>query len=63
MADVSDSHRRYLSDEQIDAYRRDSYVTPDVIDAERIGELRAVTERFVDRSRAISVSDNLFAPH
>lgn len=61
MADASDSHRRYLTNEQIDAYRRDGYVAlTGVIDAERIGELRAVTERFVDRSRTIGVSDDLF---
>jgi ectoine hydroxylase-related dioxygenase (phytanoyl-CoA dioxygenase family) len=61
MADASCSHHRYLSDEQIDAYRRDGYVAlTSVIDAERIGELRAVTEGFVDRSRAISASDGLF---
>jgi ectoine hydroxylase-related dioxygenase (phytanoyl-CoA dioxygenase family) len=61
MADASCSHHRYLSDEQIDAYRRDGYVAlTGVIEAERIGELRAVTEGFVDRSRAISASDGLF---
>lgn len=50
-----------LSQQQIDAYRRDGYVSlPGVIDAGRIAELRAVTGRFVDRSRAISASDNLF---
>jgi ectoine hydroxylase len=61
MTDETGSQRRYLSDEQIDAYRRDGYVSlPGVIDAGRIAELRAVTGRFVDRSRAISASDNLF---
>ena len=61
MADASDSPRRYLSDEQVDAYRRYGYVAlTGVIDAERIGQLRTVTERFVDRSRAISASDGLF---
>ncbi len=61
MTNETGSQRRYLSDEQIDAYRRDGYVSlPGVIDAGRIAELRAVTGRFVDRSRAISASDNLF---
>ena len=61
MTDETGSQRRYLSDEQIDAYRRDGYVAlPGVIDADRIAELRAVTGRFVDRSRAINASDNLF---
>jgi ectoine hydroxylase-related dioxygenase (phytanoyl-CoA dioxygenase family) len=61
MTDETGSQRRYLSDEQIDAYRRDGYVAlPGVIDAGRIAELRKVTGRFVDRSRAICASDNLF---
>jgi ectoine hydroxylase-related dioxygenase (phytanoyl-CoA dioxygenase family) len=61
MTNETGSQRRHLSDEQIDAYRRDGYVSlPGVIDAGRIAELRAVTGRFVDRSRAISASDNLF---
>ena len=61
MADASGSQQRYLTDEQIDAYRRDGYVAlTSVIDARRISELRAVTERFVDRSRAIGASDGLF---
>lgn len=61
MTNETGSQRRYLSDEQIDAYRRDGYVSlPGVIDAGHIAELRAVTGRFVDRSRAISASDNLF---
>lgn len=61
MADASGSQQRYLTDEQIDAYRRDGYVAlTSVIDARRISELRAVTERFVDRSHAIGASDGLF---
>lgn len=61
MADAPGSHRRYLTDEKIDAYRRDGYVAlTGVIDARRIAELRAATERFVDRSRTISASDGLF---
>jgi ectoine hydroxylase len=61
MTNETGSQRRYLTDEQIDAYRRDGYVSlRGVIDARRIAELRAVTGRFVDRSRAISASDNLF---
>jgi len=61
MTNETGSQRRYLSDEQIDAYRRGGYVSlPGVIDAGRIAKLRAVTGRFVDRSRAISASDNLF---
>ncbi len=61
MADASNSHRRLLTDEQIDSYRRDGYLAlTGVVDSRRIDELRAVTERFVDRSRAISKSDGLF---
>ena len=61
MVEAPGSQRRYLSGEQIDAYRRDGYVAlSGVIDAQRIEELRAVTERFVDRSRAIRASDDLF---
>jgi ectoine hydroxylase len=61
MTNETGSQRRYLTDEQIDAYRRGGYVSlPGVIDAGRIAKLRAVTGRFVDRSRAISASDNLF---
>ncbi len=61
MADAPDLNRRYLTDEQIDAYRRNGYVAlAGIIDAQRIGELRALTERFVDRSRAVSASDGLF---
>jgi ectoine hydroxylase len=61
MPDARDSHPRYLTDEQIDAYRRDGYVAlTGVVDAQRISELRALTEKFVDRSRAVSASDSLF---
>lgn len=61
MPDARDSHRRYLTDEQIDAYRRDGYVAlTGVVDAQRISELCALTEKFVDRSRAVSASDSLF---
>jgi ectoine hydroxylase len=61
MADAADSPRRYLTDEQIAAYRRDGYLAlPGVIDTQHIKELQAVTEQFVDRSRAVSASDGLF---
>src|ERR1700684_3421433 len=61
MRDESGSQRRYLTDEQLDAYRRDGYVAlTGISDAQRVEELRAVTKRFVDRSRAISASDGLF---
>jgi ectoine hydroxylase-related dioxygenase (phytanoyl-CoA dioxygenase family) len=53
--------RRYLSDEQVAAYRRDGYVAvPRVLDREQVEALRRVTEGFVERSRALTASDDVF---
>jgi ectoine hydroxylase-related dioxygenase (phytanoyl-CoA dioxygenase family) len=53
--------RRHLTDQQIASYRRDGYLAvPRLIDDERIAELRRVTGAFVERSRNVSRSDNLF---
>jgi ectoine hydroxylase len=52
---------RWLTEEQVQSYRRDGYVAvPRVIDAPRLAELRAVTDEFVERSRAVTRSDALF---
>lgn len=52
---------RYLTDEQVQAYHRDSCLAVrDVIDPERIEALRAVTERFLERSRRVARSDDVF---
>ncbi len=53
--------QRYLTDEQIAGYHRDGYlVVPRLIDAERVAELRRVTDVFVERSRGIARSDAVF---
>src|SRR5262247_1031735 len=53
--------QRYLSDAQIASWRRDGYLAvPRVIDAERVEQLRRVTVAFVERSRALSRSDDVF---
>jgi ectoine hydroxylase-related dioxygenase (phytanoyl-CoA dioxygenase family) len=52
---------RWLTEEQVRSYRRDGYVAVShVIDATRLAELRAVTDEFVERSRAVTKSDALF---
>ncbi len=52
---------RYLTQEQIASYHRDGYLAvPAVIDPSRIDELRAVTDEFVERSRRLSQSDEVF---
>jgi ectoine hydroxylase-related dioxygenase (phytanoyl-CoA dioxygenase family) len=52
---------RYLTREQLEAYRRDGYLAlPEIIDAARVAELRAVTADFIERSRAVTTSDDLF---
>jgi ectoine hydroxylase-related dioxygenase (phytanoyl-CoA dioxygenase family) len=52
---------RYLGEQQIAEYRRDGYLAiPELIDRQRIAELRAVTDEFVERSRRVSTSDDLF---
>ncbi len=55
------TQRRYLTEEQVAAYHRDGYLAvPDLIDAGRVAELRAVTEEFLARSRSVSRSDRVF---
>ena len=55
------TQRRYLTEDQVAAYHRDGYLAvPDLIDAGRIAELRAVTEEFVARSRSVSRGDRVF---
>jgi len=50
-----------LTDEQVAAYRRDGYLgLPRVIGMEQLAALRAVTEEFVDRSRGVARSDEVF---
>jgi phytanoyl-CoA hydroxylase len=52
---------RCLTDEQVAMYHRDGYVAvPGVIPTETIAELRAVTADFVERSRGVTRSDELF---
>jgi ectoine hydroxylase-related dioxygenase (phytanoyl-CoA dioxygenase family) len=52
---------RYLDEKQIAAYHRDGYLAiPALIDKQRIEALRGVTDSFVERSRRISKSDDLF---
>jgi len=52
---------RYLTEQQIAEYRRDGYLAvPELIDTERVRALRAVTEEFVERSRQVAASDDLF---
>ncbi len=51
----------HLTEDQVAAYRRDGYLAlPGLIDRERIEALRAVTEEFVERSRAVTASDAVF---
>jgi ectoine hydroxylase-related dioxygenase (phytanoyl-CoA dioxygenase family) len=53
--------QRYLTDEQIASYHRDGYLAvPRLIEAERVAELRRVTDAFVERSRYIARSDAVF---
>ena len=50
--------QRYLTEEQIASYHREGYLAiPRLIDAERVGALRRVTEAFVERSRSVSRTD------
>ncbi len=52
---------RHLTEEQVAAYQRDGYLAiPNLIDAERLAALRAVTGEFVERSRSVSRSDAVF---
>ena len=52
--------RRYLTDEQVASYHRDGYVAVRrLIDGAQVDALRRVTERFVERSRSVSKSDDV----
>jgi len=52
---------RYLTDAQVAAYQRNGYLAvPGVIDRERVDALCRVTDAFVERSRAVTKSDDLF---
>jgi ectoine hydroxylase-related dioxygenase (phytanoyl-CoA dioxygenase family) len=52
---------RWLTEEQVASYRRDGYVAiPRVIQGARLAQLRAVTDDFVERSRAVTASDAVF---
>jgi hypothetical protein len=47
--------RRYLTDEPVASYQRDRYLAlPRFIDMEGVRALRAVTDAFVERSRAVA---------
>ena len=53
--------QRYLTEEQIASYHREGYLAiPRLIDAERVGALRRVTEAFVERSRSVRRTDGVF---
>jgi phytanoyl-CoA hydroxylase len=50
-----------LSQDQIDAYRRDGFiVVPDVLSAEEVAELRRVTDEFVEKARAVREHDDVY---
>jgi ectoine hydroxylase-related dioxygenase (phytanoyl-CoA dioxygenase family) len=52
---------RYLTPEQVASYHRDGYVAlPRLIDGTRVAELRRVTQDFVERSRRVAASDDVF---
>jgi ectoine hydroxylase len=52
---------RYLTEPQVAAYRRDGYLAiPGLIPADRVAELRAATEEFLERSRAERASGAVF---
>ena len=51
----------FLSDTQVEAYRRDGYVVVDsLIGADQLARLRAVTDRFVEESRNHTASGGLY---
>jgi ectoine hydroxylase-related dioxygenase (phytanoyl-CoA dioxygenase family) len=55
------SETAMLSPEQVESYRENGYlVVEDVVDPATIAELRAVTEDFVERARAVAASDGIF---
>ena len=52
---------RHLTDEEIATYHRDGYVAvASLLDAAQVAALRQVTDRFVERSRAVTRSDAVF---
>ena len=52
--------RRYLTDEQVASYHQDGYVAVrGLLDGAQVDALRRVTERFVERSRSVSKSDDV----
>jgi ectoine hydroxylase len=52
---------RYLTDQQIAAYRRDGYLAvPGLIGPDRLAALRRATDEFVERSRRVNGSDEVF---
>jgi len=52
---------RSLTEEQVASYHRDGYVAiPNLLDRGKIEELRAVTDEFVERSRALSESSKVY---
>ena len=52
---------RYLADQQIAAYRRDGYLAvPGLIGPDRLADLRRATDEFVERSRRVDRSDDVF---
>jgi ectoine hydroxylase-related dioxygenase (phytanoyl-CoA dioxygenase family) len=52
--------RQYLTDEQVASYHQDGYVSlPRVLDGAQVDALRRVTERFVERSRSVTKSDDV----
>jgi ectoine hydroxylase-related dioxygenase (phytanoyl-CoA dioxygenase family) len=52
--------RRYLTDEQVVSYHQNGYVAvPCLLDGAQVDALRRVTDRFVERSRNVSASDDV----
>ncbi len=52
--------RRYLTDEQVASDHQDGYITVRrLLDGVQADALRRVTERFVERSRNVSKSDDV----
>ncbi len=50
-----------LTDQQIEAYRRDGYlVIPRLIQGEQLAELRGLTDRLVSEARGVSANDDLY---
>ncbi|MGI9407438.1 MAG: hypothetical protein ACR2O4_13790, partial [Hyphomicrobiaceae bacterium] len=50
-----------LSDEQKTFYAGNGYlVVPDVFNAEELAELNAVTDRFIENSRSVTKSNNVY---